>query len=324
MMGFTHNEVKEILKQLMFPIDKQADIYHVLKENYNGYRFSSETDIKVFNSTLIMYYMSHYIRRQRTPRTLIDPNLNQSGVTIENIVGLKSQEKNYEIIEQIIENKQVLGTLSNFIDIKKKFDHNDFITMMFNIGLLTIKAPGIVTTFEIPNKVMDNIYLEYLVDLTQKQANYRIDVQKQELALLALGQNGNIQPLTDLVVDFLTNTAVRNKQKFDEKYIKLVYMMLLATNNQFLTYDEYPAGQGFIDLFIQKTPASYADYEHAIELKYLKKAETTAARIEADIVEAKRQMDKYLDDKRISERSHLKKFIIVFSGFEVARMEEIL
>ena len=100
-------------------------------------------------------------------------------------------------------------------------------------------------------------------------------------------------------------------------------MMLLATNTQFLTYDEYPAGQGFIDLFIGRTPASYATYEYAIELKYLKKEETTAAMINRKFVEAKEQMARYLNDERLGQRPYLKKLIIVFSGFEVVKMEEV-
>ena len=324
MIGFTADEVKDILRQRLSCSEECEEVYTILRQNYNGYLFSEETDIKIFNSTLIMYYVNHYVNKKRPPKQLVDPNLNQSGVTIENITSLKTTEKNYEVVQQIIENKEVLGTLSNFIDIKKKFDHNDFITMLFNIGLLTIKKPGMVTTFEIPNKVMENIYLEYLIGLTQNQANYRIDVQKQELALLELGQNGDFVPLTNLLVEFLTNTAVRNKQKFDERYIKLTYMMLLATNNQVITYDEFPAGQGFIDLFIQKTLASYATYEYAIELKYIKASETTPARIEKEFLEASTQMDRYLNDERISNRPNLKKLIIVFSGFEVVRMEEVL
>ena len=323
MMGFTAKEVENILQQFTLSKDEQAEVYQILKENYNGYLFSKEADIQVFNSTLIMYYLDHYLENGIPPEELVDPNLNQGGTTIENIVGLKTKEENHEVIKQIIEEKQVLGTLLAFIDLKKKFDRHDFMTLLFNIGLLTIKQPGVVTTFEIPNKVMDNIYLAYLVDLTQQQSNYRIDLKKQELALVEMGQNGNIQPLTDLVSDFLTHIAVRNKQKFDEKDVKLVYMMLLATNNQFITYDEFPAGQGFIDLFIQKTPASYAQYEYVIELKYLQKKEATPAKIEQKLKEGLKQMDKYLVDERIAKRESLKKLIIVFSGFEAIKVEEI-
>jgi len=72
---------------------------------------------------------------------------------------------NYQVIEKIITEKQVEGTLQSFIEIGKKFDKNDFITLLFNIGLLTIKGFDMVTIFEIPNKIVENIYLKYLGDI---------------------------------------------------------------------------------------------------------------------------------------------------------------
>jgi len=51
--------------------------------------------------------------------------LNQSGTTIESIVGLKNREQNYKIIEEIVRGKEVEGTLQPFINIDKKFDFTD-------------------------------------------------------------------------------------------------------------------------------------------------------------------------------------------------------
>ena len=84
---------------------------------------------------------------------------------------------------------------------------------------------------------------------------------------MELGRQGEINALTALVSEFLTHTSNRNMIKFDEKYIKLVYMMILTYSNQFNVYDEFPALQGFNDLFIQKAPNSTARYEVLIELK---------------------------------------------------------
>ena len=172
-MGFTTSEVKDLLKLpftdtndskvvLRLSAAEQAQIFEVFKENYNGYLFSTKSNIKIFNSTLIMYYLSHYMKEKEAPESLVDPNLNQSGTTIENIVGLKNPERNHELIQELIENKEVAGRLQTFMDIDKKFDENDVITMLFNIGLLTIKSPGVRTKFEMPNKIIEQIYYQYL------------------------------------------------------------------------------------------------------------------------------------------------------------------
>ena len=59
MMGFTADEVKYILEQRISSQEEQDEVYHVLSQNYIGYLFSEECDVKVFNSTLIMYYLKH-------------------------------------------------------------------------------------------------------------------------------------------------------------------------------------------------------------------------------------------------------------------------
>jgi len=102
MMGFTTAEVQEILKStysnprkvgeiVQLTSDEQVQIYDIFRENYNGYLFSEDSSSKVFNSTLIIYYLQHYLPHRVPPRNLVDVNLNQSGATIESIVGLKNQ-----------------------------------------------------------------------------------------------------------------------------------------------------------------------------------------------------------------------------------------
>ena len=334
MMGFTATEVQDLLKLsysnpeepteiVLLTNDEQTQIYNIFRENYNGYLFSEDSSIKVFNSTLIIYYLQYYLPYRLPPRSLIDANLNQSGATIESIVGLKNHEHNYQVIEEIINVKQVDGTLQSFIEIDKKFDKNDLITLLFNIGMLTIKGYDMITQFEIPNKIIENIYLQYLSDLIQKQSDYKLDVAKQENAIIEVGRKGEINALTTLVSEFLMSTSGRNARKFDEKYIKLIYMMILAYSNQFNVYDEFPALQGFNDLFIQKAPNSTARYEVLMELKYIKKGDTTDAKIEQAVADGIGQIEKYMKDERLAKRDDLKKFVVVFSGFEPVRLLEL-
>ena len=98
MMGFTSAEIKCILGRTLQNSLKegieltdveQDEIYETWRENYNGYLFSEESDVKVFNSTLIMYYLQKYVEEKKHPKSLIDPNLNQSGTTIKNLANFK-------------------------------------------------------------------------------------------------------------------------------------------------------------------------------------------------------------------------------------------
>jgi len=334
MMGFTADEVKNLLKlsyskserlqeSVELTAEEQAMVFDIFKENYNGYLFSEVSETKVFNSTLIMYYLQRYLPHKRQPRSLVDMNLNQTGSTIESLVGLKNREQNYQVIEEIINKKQIGGELQPFINMDEKFDKNDLITLLFNIGMLTIKGMDMVTQFEMPNKIIENIYLKYLSDLVQRYSDYSLDLSKQQDAIIEVGRQGEIYALTALVSEFLMHTSPRNTIKFDEKYIKIVYMMLLTYSEQFSVYDEFIAYGGFGDLVILKAPNSTARYEVLIELKYIKKSETTEAKIEKEFAEGVRQIEMYMQDERLAKRENLKKFVVVFSGFEVAKLVEV-
>jgi len=323
MMGFNPQEVLKLLSECKLELHQSEEIYDILKQSYNGYLFSEDNDIKVFNSTLIMYYLSRYLPRKKHPRSLVDPNLNQKGSTVRNLVNLKNSEANYEVVEEIVKNGQTVGVLSDFIDVDERYDKNDFITLMFNIGLLTIKESGLKTVFEIPNIIIESVFLNYLRDMLEKRQGYKIDVRDQEKALFELGEDGKIDEVTRQVSDFLQHLSVRDHLGFDEKYIKLVYLMMLQVNEQYFIFSEFEAKQGYTDLTILKTPNSYARYEYLIELKHLKKGETTEAKIEKEFNDAVGQINEYMKDKRMNNRSDLKKFVVIFSGFEVVRLEEV-
>ena len=333
-MGFSASEVKDMLKMTFFEegerenavqlsLAEQGEVYEIFVDNYNGYMFSPKSDIKVFNSTLIMYFLKHYLLDKQLPESLVDKNLNQSTTTIENIVELKNPEQNYEVIRQVIQNKEVVGELQDFLDINKKFEEDDAITMLFNIGLLTIKRAGFGTVFEMPNKIIERIYYQYLSELTMKQATYHISTSRQRNALRELGEDGKIDALTKLVEGFLTHISNQNLIKFDEKYVKLIYLMLIYVTDQFKVYDEFPAGNGYIDILLEKAPASYAKYEVLIELKYIKRKETTPEVIEKKLRSGMQQIENYFQDDRISKLQNLKKFVIVFSGYEAVKVIEL-
>ncbi|MCL1948468.1 MAG: ATP-binding protein [Turicibacter sp.] len=327
-MGFTHDEVQLALTQKfeescsLTPAE-QSHIFEILKENYNGYRFSPESPVKIFNSTLIMYFLQNYLPGKEIPKKLVDDNLNQTGTTIANLVNLKNSHANLAVIEDVVKNKVVEGDLQPFIKVDEKFDTDDLITVLFNIGLLTIKGEGMSTYFEMPNKIIEKIYYDYLGKFLQKEADYTLDVSRQRKAITALGINGDVQPLTELVSDFLKHTSGRNSMNFDEKYVKLAYLFALSNTHQFTVYDEFPAQQGYGDIFIQKSPTSHSNYEFLIELTYIKKSDTTTAKIEQELSDGIDQIKYYIQDQRLALRENLKKFCIVFSHYEAVRVVEV-
>ena len=74
--------------------------------------------------------------------------------------------------------------------------------------------------------------------------------------------------------------------------------------------------QGFADILIEKSVTSRATYEAVIELKYLNKEKAKTANYDLLKEEGIKQMEKYMSDKRLNERNNMKKFVIIFEGFD--------
>lgn len=105
--------------------------------------------------------------------------------------------------------------------------------------------------------------------------------------------------------------------------LKHVFSMILAFTTQYVVYAEYPAGQGFVDMYIAKAANSLATYEAVVELKYLNKEKARRFNFKKSIKEAREQLERYLEDKRMKEKENLKKFVIVFEGFDKFYVEEL-
>ncbi|GHU44292.1 hypothetical protein FACS1894111_11310 [Clostridia bacterium] len=325
MIAFTEQEVREAIK-VALPSFSEVDreqIYQELKQNYDGYRFTIKQEEHVFNGTLVMYYLSRYQRGGEAPEELIDSNLNVSGESIRNIVELLEPESNVKVIEELSLNNEVSGSFVPYFQLDKSYAKNDMLTLLFSVGFLTIKEKKLRLLFRIPNRVMEGVYFEYLLQAAQRRSNYRIDTTEIEDAILSFAEKGDLTGIADLVKNFLVQTGSRDTINFSEKNLKHTFSMFLSLSRQYVVHGEFPAGKGFADLLIQKSQGSYATYEGLLELKYVKEADATEGNIQKLTEEGKEQIKRYLQDKRLQERENLKKYVVIFVGFERYYLEEI-
>jgi len=321
MCGLTDDEVKQAIE--MAGIENQEETFNKMKENYDGYRFSDENEIHLFNTTLVMYYLRDMVQLGRPPKNLVDGNLAATGSKIENIAGLINREENYKVLNQLLLEGEIEGNIVESFELNNHFDRNDFLSMLFYNGYITIKDIGVRLKLCIPNYVTEILYASYFLKLTEMQDKYRINTTEIEEGMQELAEQGKINKVTQKVQEFLFHCSIRDKENFNEMNLKHVYSMILALTSQYIIYAEYPTGQGFADLYIQKTAGSLAKYEAVVELKYIKEKEARKANTKKLIKEAKEQIERYMKDKRMEQKENLKKFVIIFKGFEDYYIEEI-
>ena len=179
------------------------------------------------------------------------------------------------------------------------------------------------TEFTIPNYITSTIYSEYLADLLRTRYEYKIDVERITNAIVDLGEQGNIHSIVELVKEFLEHCSNRDTESFNEMNLKHVFAMFLSLSKQYDVYGEFPAKQGFVDIYVKKVSSSMAKYEAIIELKYLSRQNGKRANKKKLLKEAKEQMARYMEDTRLREKEHLKKYVIIFIGFSDVMIEEI-
>ncbi|MDO5557951.1 MAG: AAA family ATPase, partial [Clostridia bacterium] len=301
MVGFSKEEVKNILDIFKIKNDKE-DIYEVLEKNYDGYRFSVESEEKSFNSTLVIYYLNEYINEGNVPTNLIDMNLSASYEKIKNIVDLKNMNgQNYDLIEELVLTGKITGTLKDRLEITTDWDTNDFISLLFFNGYITIKEGGRQLEFRIPNSVSRSLYAEYLSKVKDLNGKIKIDVGEIQDAITDFGVNGNIEPVVKCVKDYLVLQSVRDKENFSEKELKFVFSLLLGFAREYNVYTEFPAEQGFADMYIEKVLGTYVKYNAIVELKYLTKKVAKKEKKEELVEQAKVQLKRYLKDKRLTK-----------------------
>ena len=137
MCGFTDEEVMKAIE--LAGVENKEEVFNKMKENYDGYRFSDENDIHLFNSTLVMYYLKDIEALGRPPKNLVDGNLAATGSKIENIAGLINKEENYKALDELLMNGEIAAKITDSFELDKRFTRDDFLSMLYYNGYISIK-----------------------------------------------------------------------------------------------------------------------------------------------------------------------------------------
>ena len=59
MMGFTEQELKELMKVQNIKNKEQEALIPIMRENYDGYKFSLYGKEKIYNSNMCLYFLNY-------------------------------------------------------------------------------------------------------------------------------------------------------------------------------------------------------------------------------------------------------------------------
>ena len=175
MMGFTKEELVGILNNQEISIEEQEKILPIMKENYDGYKFSLNAKNQIYNSNMCLYFLSDYIRLGRIPERLIDMNIASDYSKIGKMLDLCKGENRLEVLRKTVQGEPIV----------------DIIIEKFN------PAIEFTETLTIPNKVMKEIYASYFMRLVNQEADFKVDGSTSQQILREIALEGKIDKIIE-------------------------------------------------------------------------------------------------------------------------------
>ena len=309
MIGFTKDELEKMMEELEIEKEEQNKLLPIMKENYDGYKFSIKGKEKIYNSNMCLYFLKDYVRFKEIPTQLIDVNIASDYSKLGKMLDLCKGEEREKIIEKTVSGEGIVSEITEKFNPAIEFGEKELVSMLFYLGYLTI-ADDIAgyPNLKIPNKVMKEIYSSYFLQILKQENNMDIGENYSEIAT-QIALEGKIDKIIELMHKYLENLSNRDLVKFDEKYVKLIFYCIAMNLKIFRLKSEMEVQRKYPDILLIPKDQEKGYKAVMIEFKYLKKSEE--ARLEEKQKEAKKQIEEYGEFEEIKEIPNLHKYTVV-------------
>ena len=310
MLGFTEEELIELMNNQEISTEEQSKLLPVMKEYYDGYKFSLNGKEKIYNSNMCLYFLNEYLENKDLPRNLVDVNIASDYSKIGKMLDLCKGEKRAEIIEKTVSGEGILAEITQKFNPSMEFTDTDLVSMLYYLGYLTISNEKLgKSELKIPNKVMREIYSEYFMKLIDEKAKMQIDNDEYNQVLEELALEGKIDKIIEILQKYLKNLSNRDYQRFDEKYIKLIFYCISMNLKIYNVKSELEVQREYPDILLVPRDRTKGYNAVMIEFKYLKKDE--GSKLKEKQKEAKEQILKYSNYNEIKDIEKLNKYTVV-------------
>ena len=318
MLGFCKEDVKYIMTELDIPEEKQEELLPIIKENYDGYIFSSEIKenmekYKIYNSNMTLYFLKKYITRNEIPDELVDTNIISDYGKIEAFMNLCQNMNKIELLEKIVAEEPVESELTEKFNAEISFGEKELISLLFYLGYLTIKENEFgVLKFTTPNEVIRTIYSNYFLEYIKRKAGINEEIKNGEMIKEILLE-GKIDKAMETLGLFLTNLSNRDYQRFDEKYIKVIFYSICRMLGSIYVKSELEVGGEYADILLVPREKIYERYSVLLEFKYIKQEEYNKRPelLEQKKKEAIEQLKRYDNTEEISSIPKLRSYAVI-------------
>ena len=332
--GFTEEEVREMLDYYgsVLPFNHTTDeLIKVMKPWYDNYCFAEERygETTMYNSVMVLNFVDNYIRSEyQIPKKMVETNIR---IDYDKMRMLIRHDKEFahdaSIIQQLVTQGFVTGTLNENFPAERINDPDNFLSLLFYFGMVTIDGTykG-ETKFIIPNEVVRDQMYTYLLD-TYKENDLVYDRYSKGKLESKLAYDGQFKPYFEYIADCLKKySSQRDKQK-GEAFVHGFTLAMTSQNKFYRPISELDNDGGYADIFLSPLCDIYKDMvdSYIIELNYCK-SQTTDEQVKKLFEEASAQISRYADSDMVREAvktTKLHKLVVIYRGAEMVGCEEI-
>ena len=334
MTGFTEEEVREMLDyyRSVLPFNHTTDeLIKVMKPWYDNYCFAEDRygETTMYNSVMVLNFVDNYIRSEyQIPKKMVETNIR---IDYDKMRMLIRHDKEFahdaSIIQQLVTQGFVIGTLNENFPAERINDPDNFLSLLFYFGMVTIDGTyDGETKFIIPNEVVRDQMYTYLLD-TYKENDLVYDRYSKGKLESKLAYHGEYKPYFEYIADCLKKySSQRDKQK-GEAFVHGFTLAMTSQNKFYRPISELDNDGGYADIFLSPLCDIYKDMvdSYIIELKYCKR-QTTDEQVKKLFEEASAQISRYADSDMVREAvktTKLHKLVVIYRGAEMVACEEI-
>ena len=332
MLGFTEPEVRDMLQTYrglgVFDQDPDAAL-DTMREWYDGYRFAKTAPNVVYNTDMVLYYLSYSLPNKPGPDNLIDDNVRIDYGKLRHLLTVGRQlNGNFDLLREVIAEGRADCEIVSSFPLARLAERENFLSLLHYFGLLSIRGATVETPrLGIPNQTVRRLLYGYLRNAYRDVGVFSLDLVRFDRLTRRMALQGEWRPaLERLSAAVAEQTGVRDYLQ-GEKVVQGFVAAYLSISPYFVLHTEMELAKGYADLVLEPRALRYPGlrYGYVIELKYLPRS-ATQAQVAAQAAAAEAQARRYLTDRRLARRhpdAAFKGLALIFRGWELVHGAEV-
>ena len=332
MLGFSEEDVRQMLQYYKDAGQHNGNVEAMIadmKPWYDNYCFAKDrldSDPKMFNCDMVLYYLQHYINGGKAPEQMIDPNTRTDYNKMKKLIQLDRLDGDRKgVLRRIAEEGQIVANLVTTFPARDIIKPEIFPSLLFYYGMLTIVGTdGQRPVLGIPNNNVRKQYYDFMLE--EYQEKHSINLERLMDQFDAMAYKGEWRSGLEFIARaYKENSTVRSAIE-GERNLQGFFTAYLSICNYYLVAPEMELNHGFCDLFLMADLTHYAvAHSYIIELKYLA-VKDSDSKAEAQWQDAENQIRLYAAAPRVEQLrqgTQLHCIIMQFRGCELERAEEV-